>query len=454
MKHKRTVALITAIVLLISSIGIYGSTLLEGKKGEVSTMISFNFDGIDQGLDPYGETFNIQQFKNEEVLQNTIDLLNLGKKGIDVTTLGKKISLKGHVPDDVLDRILPQSSSTTNTQTTHVSGTTYHPTQYTVTLQLDKSFKLSKRQGVEVLNTLVENYKEYFMARYKDTDTLKSAVTTIDTERYDYSEYISLAEGQLNVIYEYLSAKEQACKDFKSESGTSFGELLSEVELLRDVDVANAKSLIDTFAITKDQNRLNSIYANRITKLKRELSQVVQEKAAVANALRDYEKDPTVVLDNGTIVDLSKDDKEKEEREVSLYEELVEKNIGLQKKSNTLAYQLKYYEELYNKLLNNGTSETLRQKYLQEVEETSKYLEQRIQSLVEEATALLDEYFEKEVFANSITVVKGVSYRSNFRIELIKNTFIICVATSFGLLLAIIYVLIKESRVDKKQLSA
>lgn len=448
MKHNKIIVMITAIVLLVSSIGVYGNTLFFNPvKGQVSTVISFNFPGVDEGLNPHGGSFDIQRFKNDEVVVPTIEELGLEEQGITPELLAKHISLKGYVPKDVLERILPKASGSGTTQMQDVSGMSYHPTQYVVTLNRTSELKLSKKEATVVVDKLIQNYQTYFLESYKDTQSLESAITKIDVERYDYSEYILLAEGQLEIMNEYLLAKEQVAKGFKSTmTGLTFSDLIAQVELLQDIEINNVKALVDTFMITKNQSELQSVYENRIVKLGRERDQILKEKNAVNNALKDYQKDPTVILDNGTVVSSPYID---EEKEIALYETLVQQSIDLETKHNSISSQIEYYQELLNKIYAYGEGKSVSQAYLDEVESTTKYISDEIDELVSLITQTTDEYYEEEVFAESVTRTAPIIYKSAFKIKFIKNTLVVGLITGFGLLLSIMYVLIKQIREKK-----
>ncbi|MGL5676633.1 MAG: hypothetical protein ACRDDX_09480 [Cellulosilyticaceae bacterium] len=450
MKHKKLIVLITAIILLLSSIGIYGNTLfLSPIKGQVETLISFNYKGIDEGLNPHGGTFDIQQFKNDAVLEKTITDLELDKKGITKEVLAQSITLKAYVPKDVLERIMPKSQGSGVAQTKDIDGKTYHPTQYRVALVRTPELKISKKEAINVLDQMIVNYREDFISRYKDTQSLEAAIQSIDPARYDYSEYILLAQGQLEIMHKYLLAKEQVARGFKSqETGMRFSDLVAQVELLQDIEISNVNALVDTFMITNNKSELQSVYENRLIKLQRERDQVAKEKVAVAETLKTYEKDPTVILENGTVVSgVYKD----EESDQSLYDELMQKSIDLETKYNNINYQIKYCQELLSKIQSDAQGRDLTAGYTKEVESTVQYIGKRIAELKELTIKTTDEYYEKEAFAECVTRTAPVNYRSAFRLGFMKNTFFIGIITMFGLIGGIIVALAKELFENKKQ---
>ncbi|MGL4362796.1 MAG: hypothetical protein ACRCSG_05970 [Cellulosilyticaceae bacterium] len=445
MKHKKLIVFVTAIILILSSIGIYGNTLLFSMiKGEVQTVIAFNFKGIDEGLNPHGGTFDIQKFKNDTVLEQTIADLELDKKGITKEILSNSIGIRAYVPKDVLDRIMPQVKDDKNTQTTELDGQMYNPTQFVVTLDKTKDFKLGRKDMEAVMERLCINYRADFINRYADTGAFEMGIQPIDIERYDYAEYIQLAEGQLKIMKQYLLAKEQAGRTFKAEeTGIGFSDLIARVELLQDIDIKNVNAIVDTFVVTNDQKELQSVYENRIVTLTREGDQLKRDKDVVNNVLKSYSKDPIVVLENGNIISNTKES-ESEVEELPMYDMLVKQAIELESKINVVSYQINYYKELIAKIMTNTQSNDISKIYEEEVKETINLINEQLQILKSDIIETTDAFYVEDAFKECVEIVAPIRYITAFKMAFIKNTFYIGVITLFGLIAGIILALAKE----------
>ena len=275
--NKKTLTILL-IPILIISIGIYGNRLITGKStGRVTTRLSFNFTGVDEGLNPHGGVFDAQGIKKTKVIQAALDksVDNIGE--IDIKKLSQNIMVRGMVPKDVMDRVLPKLASSNNSQLEGVAATTYNPTQYEVTLLMDKELGLTKEEGINFLDALVESYQAYFAETFKDTQAIEAAIVPIDPERYDYSEYIMLTEGQLAIIKNYLTVKEQVARDFRSPNTfLSFGDLIAQVELIEDVEVGNVKALVDSFMITRDTDKLSIVSESMVQRMKLEKEKYIK----------------------------------------------------------------------------------------------------------------------------------------------------------------------------------
>lgn len=440
--------MITAIVLLVSSLGVYGKELLfSDYKAQVSTVLSFNYEGIDQGLNPHGGTFDIHAFKEAGVLEEVVQKLNLQDKGIDAQMLAQNMMIKGYVPKDVLERILPKGNNST-VQMQDVANSTYHPTQYEFILQIPRGMKMDKKLAKQVMDTFVEVYQTYFVNKFKDTQSLDVAIQEIDPERYDYSEYVTLMEGQIGIVKEYLLAKEAQAKGFKSvATGSTFSDLVAQVEFIQDVELNNIRALVDTFIITRDSKQLQSIYENRLYKMKKEREQYQTEIANVSKAIADYKKDPTVVLENGAIAQIPETfTLDKEANELPVYEELVQKSIALEIKLNNLMYEIQYHEQLLAKLKEAESMPMDTARYTKEVQQNIAYVAKLIDKTMEDIKLTTDDYYENDVFKQSVTQMGTATYQSSFKLGFIKDTLMVGMMTGFGMLIGIVYVLLKKEK--------
>lgn len=446
LNSKNKVLWALLLVVIVSALGIYGNRLFVDKiKGRAAIRVSFNFEGVDEGLNPQGGVFDAQVIKSDTVLQGALDQLGWAEEKIDKKVLASHMIVRGIVPQDVMGRILPTISTKNDIQMEKVAGLTYHPTQYEVSLSVSRDMKLSKKEASQLVDAIIVSYTDYFSTRYKDTQVIETAVSIIDPERYDYSEYVDLVTGQLQVIKSYLSAKEQVSKDFKSKTTyLSFGDLIAQVELIEDVEVGNVQALLDSFVITKNSKESAVVYDNMIHRMKRDNQKYTQQAQILRNVANSYEKDKQVVLGSGTQVIQQKI---KEEDEEPLYDTLVQDAAVAEDKANKLGRQVKYYEGLLANLnaqnLNGANAKI--QPYIDEVEQSIVYISDQMNKTMENIKATVDDYYEQEVFEGSIMPIRTAKYRTSFRSNLIKDTILLAGITFIMILLGLIYLLGRKS---------
>lgn len=441
MINKKTLTIIL-IPILIISIGIYGNRLFfDDTKGKVVTRLSFNFAGVDEGLNPHGGSFDAQRIKKTEVVQRALDKVGGDVSQIDPEQISRNIMIRGIVPKDAVDRIIPKLSAAKDIRLEGIGGATYNPTQYEVALLLNKDLKLNKEQATSVLDALVESYQEFFAETYKDTQAIEAAIVPIDPERYDYSEYIMLTEGQLNIIKNYLGAKEQVAKDFRSgNTYLSFGDLIAQVELIEDIEVGNVKALVDSFMITRDTDKLSIVSESMIQRTKLEKEKYTKQAQDLTRAANTYEKDKTIIMGNGSLLQGLK---EEDEEEDTLYDQLIKQAVEAQGRANRMSSRQQYYEGLLTNLNtqkeNGGSIGT--KAYQDEVEQSIIYIADQMNATMENIKVTVNDYYAEEVFKDSVTPIITTRYQSSFRSHFIKDTLLIGVFVGLVAMLGAVYLL-------------
>lgn len=438
------------IVVLIGAVGIYGNRLLlDNIKGKSVARVSFNFEGVDEGLNPQGGVFDAQMMKSEAVLEKAVGKLGWSSDELDLKNLANHIIIKGIVPGDVMGRILPSMLESQNMQMERVGGLSYHPTQYQIALSLSRDMGLSTKDANLLMDAMIESYSETFVERYKDTQVIDEILTQVDPESYDYSEYMDLVSGQLDVMKSYLKAKEQVSKDFKSTAtGYSFGDLVAEIELIEDVELGNVQALLDSFVITKDSRKSQIVYKNMISRMKKENEKHKQEAQVLRNLANGYKKDKKILLGSGVLIpDLAQDlELGEDEEKQSLYDTLVEQSILADNRANKIGKQVRHYEGLLANLNAQNQSDTTVpiDAYTEEVEQSIKYIATDMQDTMDHIKKTVDDYYEKEVFDGSITPVGKARYIGSFRLNLIKDTATVAGIAVLMTIIALIYLLAKK----------
>lgn len=450
MINKKTLTIIL-IPILIISIGVYGNSLLfDNTNGKVISRLSFNFEGVDEGLNPHGGVFDAQKIKNIEVIQRALDQVGPDLEHIEAKELSQNMIVRGIVPEDAIDRITPKGAAENNSRLEGVQGGSYNPTQYEVTLYLDKQLKISKQEATLVLDAIIENYQKYFAETYRDTSAIERAIVPIDPDRYDYSEYIMLIEGQLEIIRNYLEAKEQVAKDFRSSNtALSFGDLIAQVELIRDVEVGKVKALVDSFIITKDPEKLTIVSESMVKRMKLEKEKYSKQAEDLTQAATSYEKDKTVILGSGELLQELEEIEESEEE--TLYDQLIKQAIVAETRANKMDSKQSYYEALLAGL--NSEEKNISQAdakiYKEEVEGNIIYIANQMEETMSNITTTVNDYYTEEVFEGSITPLTNSSYQSNFRANFIKDTLLIGALVGLMAMFGIIYYLTRKEFITK-----
>ena len=205
---------VVAAVLFIGMAFGYSAFTTHSQKPKLKSIVNFSYDGIEKGLDPNGRKFDVTSIKNPAVIEDALTSLNMGVEELENIRNG--ISFKSIIPKDAYDRytvynnILEQGGSSSIAAGERLLETTYYPTQYTVFFDYSET-TLSAEDAVEVFNTILEKYEDYFYKCYGYNESLGSAVTAISYSDYDYPEAIDVFENSLHTLKVY--AKELADED-------------------------------------------------------------------------------------------------------------------------------------------------------------------------------------------------------------------------------------------------
>lgn len=441
---RKVIMLCTLVALLVTIIG-FGAYnfVMENEVGTVSTVISFNFEGIDEGLNPHGEAFNIGEITNKKVLEDTIIQLGLNSKGIDSEKLRRNMVIQGVVPEDVINRmmLINKMAEKDVSQLEKLSEMTYHPTQYKIDLHILKDMHLNSEEAEQVLMGIVNNYKTYFMNKYNDRQVLSTAITTVDLGRYDYSEYVMLVDSQLNIAKTYLEEKEKEAPNFRSKTtGVGFGDLIGQVELIENVEINNVQSIINTFIVTKNKERLFSIYKNKISMMTLEMQQYAQRAESLRQAAANYKKDSMVILGNEGM-----DSAMEFTQSSEAYDKFIMDAVEAEKVANTLKYDIELYKDLLAKLTEvneSGVSVNIAP-YVEQVGKDITNIADRVKVLVENINTTVDEYYTREVFKNSVKMDIPAIYTSNSMAVIKKAMMSLAISAVLGLMIGVFIALSK-----------
>ena len=453
-KSRQLIVLCTLIAFLVSSLGFGTYTaLLEDGQGLVSTVVSLNFEGIEEGLNPLGEAFNISEMTNKQVLEDTISELNLANKGINAETLRKNLEIQGIVPQDILSQIMTINKMAEKdvSQLEKIGQLEYYPTQYKVQLRILKDMNLTGQEAEQVLATLIDNYKDYFMEKYNDKQLISTAITTVDPSRYDYAEYILLVDEQLEKAKAFLEEKMKVAPDFRSKTtGLSFGDLVSQLNLVKSIDINNVQAIVNSMVLTKDKERLLSIYQNKIMSMTFEQEKYAQLAQSLYEAAHTYQKDKMVVMGKeGTEGNI-----EVSQNSVA-YDDLIRQAVEAEEQANKLRYEIVYYKDLLAKL-DLGTGELVHgdtKAYIQKVEEDIKAISEKVTTLINMINTTLEDYYTVEIFKDSVRSDMPALYQSNTMAMLKQGSLILVIGTLLGSMIGVVLALSKGLFKDEGEVS-
>lgn len=387
--------LIAALLICFLNVGYsFGEKIVTGN---VTAIVNFSFDGIESGVDPNGNKFDVSAMKTKEIIQDSLDELDLNDA--DAEKIGSYISIDGVVPSDVIERITNYTSlfdSETVASSKYIQDTSYYPTQYKIELEYAKA-GLSKKDGAELLNKMTEKYYNVFYNTYGYNVSLESAVKSIDYKDYDYVDAVDVFNASLSSLQNYIN--ELASKDntrFRAENGYSFADISASIDTIRNEDLDWISSYIMLNNVTKDKDALIENYKFRIDDLKRNKKIAEETVNALAETIEEYEKSSILIFANATdgasaSLNQSSD----------TYNNLITQKLDAQSTLSSCEQNINRYEERI-KSLESGSSNKSENEI---VESKFENISLKIDNLLTAANETAVEYYETVFLNNAYTVI-------------------------------------------------
>ncbi len=204
MLYKYIFAIAICVGVLIG-LAIIGVDYVTGKNTYARAVISFQYEGIENGLDPNGAAFDINKMKAPVVIEEALASLNYTE--YDAEKIRGNIVIEGVIPEDAVERITVIKEMALEDMSSYekILDVSYYPSQYIVYLY--KDFGLSGEEVSQILNAVLESYRTYFLDTYANTEVLTITANLIDYKDYDYAEALDMLETQIELMQDYVSER-------------------------------------------------------------------------------------------------------------------------------------------------------------------------------------------------------------------------------------------------------
>ena len=396
-KYFRFWLIATLIIALLNVGYTFGVEIFTGN---VETVVNFSFDGIESGIDPNGNKFDVNEMKSKEILQESIDELGLK---VSAEKIANHISIDGVVPEDVIDRITAYNSmfaSETVDTARYIQDTSYYPTQYKITIECREA-GLSQKESADLLNKITEKYYTVFYNTYGYNTSLESAVKSIDYKEYDYIEAVDVFNASLSSLQNYI--KELASGDktrFRAENGYTFADISASIDTVKSEDLDWISSYILLNNVTRDKKTLIENYKFKIEELKRSRTIAEETINSINESIEVYEKNAILIFNNST------DGVNAEINHSSdTYDSLITQKLSAQTTYSSCDENIKRYEDRI-KSLESGSSDASDNEV---VESQFENISAKIDSLLNIANETAEEYYEKNYLDNAYSVINPAS---------------------------------------------
>lgn len=423
--------IISALFVLIYS-GVY--MVVHTMIDEVTTTVNFSFDGIEAGLDPSGNKFNVNDMKSKETIEKCIEELDI--KDADVNKIYSNITISGLVPTDVIERITNYTSIYNSDEVAvskNIQDSSYYPTQYKIQIDCYKA-ELSKKESADLLNLLTEKYKKTFFDSYGYNKSLENAVISVDYNDYDYVDAVTVFSSYLESLQNYVDdlAANDSIRFCSDETGFTFADLSKSIETIRTEDLDMVLSYITLNNITKDKENLIANYKFKIEQLERSKKTYEERLQAVNDTISVYEKNSVLIFGNATDGANATLNQSSE-----TYDKLIVERIMAQTNVASCEQKVNKYNERIDSLSDNssksGTSEY--------VEEKFESINLKIENLLKIVNITATEYYEKVLYENAYEILMPASSSVVYVIKSSANNLIMTII-GCEILFSAVYILI------------
>lgn len=425
-------------------------------KPPLTALISFTYNGIEKGLAPDGRTFDVNSVKNPTVIENTITELDMDMELLE--EIRKNITVEGLIPSDAIDRITVYNSVYENAANGNLSAAqamldvTYYPTQYKVHFNYDEA-GIEKDAAVQLLNGMLENYRDYFFDQYGYNESLGTAVPAVDYAYYDYAEAIDVFSTTLSTLQTYVKqiADEDTTRFRSTLTGYTFDDLYQAIKTVRSIDLDRLSSYITVNNLTKDKASSIAYYQYRIESLTRQKDQLTESLNSIKESIEAYEKDAIIVFGEGA------DGRDTTFNQASeAYDNLILRKVSVSNELAETKQQINFYTTRKQALEKSpaGSKEKA-----EKLEADLELLNEKVKQLVDLTNETADEYYENVEFANAYNILVPAVNSSGATVKSILKSAVMPLVIIEALLFVVYFALalvtaIKDENTKKKIVAA
>ncbi|MDE6780148.1 MAG: lipopolysaccharide biosynthesis protein [Ruminococcus sp.] len=419
-KKLKKYVLIWIVVAVITFVAIFGVTTMDNihRKPTLRSLVSFTYNGIEKGLDPAGRDFNKEMIKNPIVIERALTRLELPLDELDSIRHG--ITVTGIIPTDAMDKILTYKNVYENANSNNLQAAqamldvSYFPTEYTVEFNYSGT-SFSRNTAVEVINTILEEFKSYFFDIYGYNETLGSSVTALDIDSYDYTEATEVLKNSLDTLSTYVRqlSKDDTTRFRSYVTGYTFDDLYEAISTVKSIDLDKISSYITVNNLTKDKNTSIAYYEYRINELTRRKTSLEEQLTSVKESINDYEKDQIIIFGNGTDNTNTQSTQKSQQ-----YDDMIEQKLTLTNDLAQTKQNINYYTERRNALKQSSSSSKDK---IEQVDKQLKDVNAKIESLIESVKLTADDYYENVTFQNAYSVLVPASSKMSSTLSVVVN---------------------------------
>lgn len=434
--------IIIAAILAVCVTGI-NTVKVVRQKTPLTALVSFNYDGIEKGLDPAGNTFDINSIKNVQVISEALTEHELDLEYSD--KIRNAMSFEGIIPSDAIDKMTTYQSVYQSSQNGNLAAAqamldvTYYPTQFKVTFEYGRT-GLSRKDAVQVLNSILNGYRSYFFEQYGYNRSMGAALSAISYEDYDYAEAVDLFRVNLNTLSDYVNTLSRSdTSHFRSMdtgnaedaglTGYTFEDISRAIDATKKIDLARISSYVTVNNVTKDKEATIAYYQYNIDELNRDKNAYAERLDNLKKAIDSYQKDTVMVmsaLDGANSATMTQGSEE--------YDKLVERYDNVATQLANVKQEIAMYTQFRDNLSSNkNCTEAMETKTKTDL----AALNAKVEKYINITRIASEQYYETVEFSNAYSVLVPALDNKGAGIKAIMKNSIMPIALTVGLSLVV-----------------
>ncbi len=366
--HQRV--LITLLTIFGALIGSLTTIIVNATSIRVSTIVEYQWDGINLGEYPNGSRFDASNAFGPAIYNDVIEQLDVDLTANEVRN---QLIITPIIPGNILALI----------QSALEKGETYSyfPTTFRYTLDA-AAISLNDNEGKQFLDGLVNAFTLEFQQTYVNQVIVRNFAFE-DFESYDLLDQVNLINSQLTTMNTSLEAfmlfQPRATTFRSSTLGLSLNDILAQASLVKTLQLNAVEALIVSNQLSRDPSLTvdRLIYNNRILGV--DLAKEEQFLEELNNLVENYAGSTTTIIIPGY---------EGEINTTSALETIYGEIVTTQRKIADLEQDILYNESLIQEFENSVFDEEL----ITRAQDELTTVVTNLTSIIDDANTVLTEY--------------------------------------------------------------
>lgn len=269
--------MIISITVIFTIVGLIGGYIYNREKTVNSVIVSLEYPGVREGKNLDGSNFSPSKLMPLNVVNNIFDKYRNEIAQRNSVAFENSITVKGIIPEVVKTKIKQAAEKGENF--------TYFPTRY----------EIYTDNGAPVLKELVNGVIENFIIEYRPNTVIDYVPNLAN---YDYAEIQTILDDKLDSLKAIADEREKH-NFISTKLGYSFSQILSEINIVKNIDLQGLYSYISINGLTIDKTMRETRYNAEIRDLKLKKDTLIARAKVVKQMLEDYKpKEKSFVIPN------------------------------------------------------------------------------------------------------------------------------------------------------------